>query len=91
VFGGKLLEVSLGMDGFDRNNFLEFNPCTAIEYKIVNDMFVHRNSSEISQIYIGWQNGEIKLHGDKNEIDSYFKYTIERTKSAEDSSGDKLK
>ena len=39
------------MDDFDKSNFLEFSPCTNIEYKIVDGKFIRKSFEEIEQIY----------------------------------------
>ncbi|NLV90625.1 MAG: hypothetical protein GX032_04070 [Tenericutes bacterium] len=79
LFNEEFEKGSLEMDEFDRTNFMEFRPCTNIEYKFENNRFVRRNSNELEKIYEDWKNGELQLKGDALEIDTYFSYIIEKT------------
>lgn len=73
-------ERALLMDDFDKSNFLKFNPCIELEYKVVGENFVPKTGLEIEQLYNEWQSGKLKLQGDPHEIDAYFKFLIEKMK-----------
>lgn len=83
LFSETLVADSLEMDDFDKKNFLEFRPCTNIEYKIIDNKFIRRTSEEVSEIYSSWQNGDVQFQGIPTEIDMYFKYTIGNLKAIE--------
>ncbi len=79
LFNEEFEKGSLEMDEFDRNNFMEFRPCTNIEYKYDGNRFVPRSSNEIQKIYEDWKNGDVQLKGKELEIDTYFEYIIKNT------------
>jgi hypothetical protein len=80
-----LVVDSKTMDDFDKNNFLEFNPCTNIEYKINDERIVKRSRKELEEIYSSYTDGKIQLPGVSSEIEVYFKYIIEKAKFKEES------
>lgn len=63
-------------DPFSREKFLEFNPCIALEYKIIDNKLIRKPEEEIKEIYTKWQQGTLSLHGKPNEIDTYFKFIL---------------
>ena len=42
---------------------------------------VKKAKEELEQSYKDWQNGILELKGDSNQIEIYFKYTIETFKN----------
>lgn len=85
IFEELFLNNTSNMDEFDRNNFLEFNPCTNLEYKVFDNKFARKNSNEIEQTYNDWLNGVIELKGNRDEIDNYFKYVLSNAKKMQNS------
>lgn len=70
-------------DEFEINNFLEFNPCINIEYKVVNNSLIRRNKEEINELYNNYKKGTLKLEGNDYQIHSYFQYLINELEKKE--------